>query len=131
MFTTTITIKLIGLNLKESMEILDHIDLKSRLQKGWFDILKSNIEADNIKNFRYHDWNSENQTITATYYSDTAEQSRIFRHSLIENPDFIDFINQIQNKGHEISLDSGIAPPLSSEKIALDGRYEKVKFTLE
>ncbi len=130
MFTTTFTIKFNGLNLKESMEVLDHVDVKSRLQKGWFDILESNVKAGNIKDFRYHVWDSENQTIIATYYSDTAEQSRLFRHGLLENPDFMSFANQIQNNGHEISLDMGLSGQISEEKKAMDSRYEKIKFSL-
>ena len=130
MFTNTITIKFIGLDLKESMEVLDHVDVRSRLQKGWFDILEANVNAGNIKYFRYHVWDPENQTITATYYSDSAEQSRIFRHGLLENSDFMSFVNLIQGKGHEMSIDMGLSGSISEETIAIDPRYQRIKYSL-
>jgi hypothetical protein len=130
MFTTTFQIRYVGLSLSDAGDIWDALpdqSYRDKIQSVWFDVMRESVNSGDIKPFRFHEWDPTLQTSKSIFYSDTAEQARSFRHRLMNNPNFMSMANYGQGLGHEVTLDSGIAPMPTAEKMAVDNRYQPVQ----
>jgi hypothetical protein len=129
MFTTNVSIQFSNLSLTESSDVLNSLDLKDKLQAGWFDLLKVGVESGNIKDFRLHQWDQESQTVKMVYYSDTAEQSRAFRHMLYDSANFMSLVNFFTENGHQMIVDMGLSPAVSLDTQKHNKDFELIRFT--
>jgi hypothetical protein len=132
MFTTTFQIRYIGLDLIDAGDVLKRFPesvFKDNLQAGWFEVLKESVTVGDIKSFRFHEWDRDLQVSKSIFYSDTAEQSRIFRHRLLNNQSFMFVTEFLQKKGQEITLDAGITTAVGAHQISLDTRFQDILYS--